>query len=174
LENTEENCEKIWKIWQKRKLKMEIEPMRWHNPVSTAAAATPYYKVTICFSILIKLNYIFFFFIKITRQHELKTIVATQQFYCSPHRWRTRSINPPFVLPCDFDKKKKYIISDGNYSATVAIKVKIISTLLRQLAMILATKMFASDSQRWHAIWYFLFNGPIRHDIFLINCREIM
>ena len=47
--------------------------------------------------------------IKITKQHELKTIVATnkkamisesyrfssQQFHCSSHRCRTRSINPP-------------------------------------------------------------------------------
>ena len=48
--------------------------------------------------------------------------------------------------------KKKIIISDGNYSATVAITVKIISTLLWQLAMILATKIFASDSQRWRAL----------------------
>ena len=47
---------------------------------------------------------------------------------------------------------KKNLILDGNYSATVAIKVKIISTLLRQLAMILATKIFASDSQRWRAL----------------------
>jgi hypothetical protein len=39
-----------------------------------------------------------FFFIKITRQHELKTIVATQQLYCSSHRSRTRSINPPLLL----------------------------------------------------------------------------
>ena len=45
--------------------------------------------------------------------------------------------------------KKK---SDGNYSATVAITVKIISTLLRQLAMILATNIFASDNQRWRAL----------------------
>ena len=33
------NGEKIWKLWKKSKLNMEIEPMRWQNPVSRAAAA---------------------------------------------------------------------------------------------------------------------------------------
>ena len=62
--------------------------------------------------------------IKITRQHELKTIVATrqikqrfrnsiaspsQQFYCSSHRCRTRSINPP--LHCLVMRMQGYILN---------------------------------------------------------------
>jgi hypothetical protein len=39
MENMEENSEKIWTLWKKSKLNMEIEPMRWQNPVSRAAAA---------------------------------------------------------------------------------------------------------------------------------------
>jgi hypothetical protein len=33
------NSEKIWKLWKKSKLNMEIVPMRWQNPISRAAAA---------------------------------------------------------------------------------------------------------------------------------------
>jgi hypothetical protein len=39
MQNMEENSEKIWALWKKSKLNMEIEPMRWQNPVSRATAA---------------------------------------------------------------------------------------------------------------------------------------
>ena len=39
------NGEKIWKLWKKSKLNMEIEPMRWQNPVSREAAAAIYPRV---------------------------------------------------------------------------------------------------------------------------------
>jgi hypothetical protein len=39
MENTEENCEKIWKIWKKRKLKSEMIWKIWE--ISVLVIITP-------------------------------------------------------------------------------------------------------------------------------------
>ena len=80
-----------------------------------------------------------------------KVVAMREQYYCEiiaflqRHYYRFQ-----FVLPRDFDN---IFFEDFRQNITqrrqrYGQKVKIISTLLRQLAMILAMKIFASDGQR--------------------------